>query len=56
LTAAQILEFRDKAWLKYHTHEPYLNLLEKKFGVEARKNVEETTKIKLKRNLLNDPE
>ena len=40
--------------MKYHTHEPYLNLLESKFGIEARKNVEDMTKIKLKRKLLGD--
>ena len=54
LTSAEILKFRDEAWMKYHTHEPYLNLLESKFGIEARKNVEDMTKIKLKRKLLGD--
>jgi len=54
LTAKEILKFRDEAWMKYHTHEPYLKLLEDKFGIEARNNVESTTKIKLKRKLLGD--
>jgi len=56
LTSAEILKFRDEAWMKYHTHEPYLKMLETKFGLEARNNVEETTKIKLRRNLLDDKE
>ena len=43
--AAEILKFRDFAWNKYHTDPSYLNLLEKKFGIHARKNLEETTKI-----------
>ena len=54
LKAEEILKFRDEAWMKYHTHEPYLKLLEDKFGIEARKNVEDMTKIKLKRKLLGD--
>lgn len=51
LSAAKILKFRDYAWDKYHTNKSYLSLLEKKFGLHARKNLEETTKIKLKRKL-----
>lgn len=54
LTSEEILRFRDYAWEKYHTNESYLNLLEGKFGSAARKNVEETTKIKLKRKILGD--
>ncbi len=54
LTAAEILKFRDEAWMKYHTNPEYLKLLETKFGLKARKNVEDTTKIKLKRKLLGD--
>ena len=54
LTSDKILAFRDKAWMKYHTNPAYLNLLESKFGPPARKNVEDTAKIKLKRKLLGD--
>ena len=54
LTAAQILKFRDEAWMKYHTNSDYLDLLENKYGAPARKNVEDSTKIKLKRKLLGD--
>ena len=54
LTSEEILAFRDYAWEKYHTNESYLNLLENKFGSPARKNLEETTKIKLKRKILGD--
>lgn len=54
LTASEILDFRDKAWMKYHKHKPYLELLEQKFGIKARNDVEETSKIKLKRKLLGD--
>ena len=54
LSAAQILKFRDEAWLKYHTNENYLSLINKKFGNKAKENIESTTKIKLKRKLLGD--
>ena len=54
LSSAEILAFRDKAWMDYHTNPSYLKLLEDKFGKPARDNVEQTTKIKLKRQLLGD--
>jgi len=54
LTSQQILAFRDKAWMGYHTSTKYLDLLETKFGRAARQNVEATTKIKLKRKLLGE--
>jgi len=54
LSAAEILRFRDYAWNKYNTDSSYLFLLENKFGSAARKNLEDATKIKLKRKLLGD--
>ena len=54
LSAAEILSFRDYAWNKYHTNPSYLNMLEKKFGANARVDVETTAKINLKRKLLGD--
>jgi hypothetical protein len=54
LTAAEVLKFRDEAWQKYFTHEPYLSLVERKFGIQERMNVESLSKIKLKRKLLGD--
>lgn len=54
LTAAEVLAFRDKAWETYFTYEPYLALVEKKFGAEQRRNIQDLTKIKLKRKLLGD--
>ena len=52
VTAAEILRFRDDAWMKYHTNPSYLALLEEKFGAVARHDLEQTTKIKLRRSLL----
>jgi hypothetical protein len=54
LTAAEILAFRDKAWMLYHADANYLNMVEKNFGLPARQDIESTTKIHLKRKLLGD--
>ena len=32
LSAKEILKLRDDAFIKYHNYEPFLNLIEKKFG------------------------
>lgn len=53
-SSAEVLKFRDEAWQKYFSHRPYLNLIERKFGLEQRRNVENMAKIKLKRKLLGD--
>lgn len=52
LTAAEVLKFRDEAWQTYFTNPNYLNLVEQRFGILERNNVEEMAKIKLKRKLL----
>jgi anaerobic magnesium-protoporphyrin IX monomethyl ester cyclase len=52
LTAAEVLRFRDDAWHTYFSHQPFLDLIEKKFGTQERRNVEEMAKIRLKRKLL----
>lgn len=54
LTSAQVLKFRDDAWKRYFTNPTYLNLVENKFGIQERINIEEMTKIKLKRAILGD--
>lgn len=54
LTAAEVVKFRDDAWHKYFSRPEYLDLVERKFGVEPHRNVEELTKIRLKRKLLGD--
>lgn len=52
LSAAEVLRFRDQAWHKYFTNPAYLALVESKFGLAQRKNVEEMSRIQLKRKLL----
>jgi len=54
LSSAEVLGFRDQAWQKYFTNPAYLDLVENKFGTEQRKNVEDMTKIKIRRKLLGD--
>ena len=54
LSSSEILAFRDKAWMEYHTNKDYLSLIENKFDLNARRNIEQTTKIKLKRKIIGD--
>ena len=54
LSAAQVLEFRDMAWQRYFSNPAYLDLVERKFGPQERKNVEDMASIRLKRRLLGD--
>ena len=52
VTAEQVLEFRDKAWMKYHTSPAFLALLKKRFGQTAVDETLRSTQIKLKRKIL----
>ena len=52
LSAAEVLEFRDKKWNEYFHNKNFLNLVEKRFGTKARANVVEMSKIPLKRKIL----
>ena len=54
ISAADVLKFRDEAFLNYYTNERYLNMIEDKFGLNTRADLEKMTKIKLKRKLLGD--
>lgn len=54
VSAADVLRFRDEAWQKYFSNPDYLNLVEKRFGLQERRNIEDMAKIRLKRKLLGD--
>ncbi len=54
LTAAEILEFRDKAYEVYHSNPAFLEKIKNKFGETAVANIQEMLKIKLKRKILPD--
>jgi hypothetical protein len=53
LTPAEILKFRDEAFLRYHTNSGFLKRIENKYGSAAVDSIKEMTKIKLTRNILN---
>ena len=46
--------FRDAAWQRYFSEPNYLALVERKFGVQERTNLEDMATIRLKRRLLGD--
>lgn len=54
LSAAEILKLRDEAYKRYHNFQPFLNLIQKKFGVKAANNIQEMSKITLKRKIFNN--
>ena len=54
LSASEILEFRDNCFTDYHQDENFLKKIKSKFGIEAVNNINEMTKIKLKRKLVED--
>lgn len=54
LSSEDVLRFRDEAWRKYFTNNEYLNLVQNRFGLQERKNVEDMSAIKLKRKILGD--
>ena len=54
ISAAEVLKFRDEAFLKYYKNSEYLDMIENKFGESTRLGIEEMTRIKLKRKILGD--
>lgn len=54
VSAAEVVKFRDMAWHRYHTDPNFLNLVERKFGPDARAGINDLTKVKLKRRILGD--
>jgi radical SAM superfamily enzyme YgiQ (UPF0313 family) len=52
LSPEEILKFRDESFHNYFTSPKYLNMVESKFGKEARRHIEGMTKIKLNRRIL----
>ncbi len=52
LKPEEILDFRDKSFIKYHSNKKFLEKIKKKFGTKAVNNIKEINKIKLKRKIL----
>ena len=51
LTSAEVLKFRDEAFMRYFTHPRYLDFVGRKFGPDVVSHVKDMTKITLKRKL-----
>jgi anaerobic magnesium-protoporphyrin IX monomethyl ester cyclase len=52
LTAAQVLRFRDDAFHDYFEDPAYLDMVMQKFGAETRQHIQEMTRTRLRRALL----
>ena len=52
LKPKEILEYRDRSFKIYHTHKPFLKRIERRFGKKALVNINNMTKISLKRKIL----
>jgi len=52
LTAAEVLEFRDKAFDEYHSYPLFLEKVKNKFGDIAVDNILDMLKVKLKRKII----
>ena len=51
LTPAQVLEYRDKAYIHYSTNPIYLSMIEKKFGVETKEHILKMLEKPLRRDI-----
>ena len=49
LTAGEVLKFRDDAFHRYFTDRPYLEYVQRRFGVETRAHIEGMTHHRLER-------
>ena len=54
LSAAEVLEFRDKAFEEYHLYPPFLEKVKSKFGQVAVDNINEMLTVKLKRRIIDE--
>ena len=54
VSAADVLRFRDHAWQVYFNHQPYLDLVSRKFGPNALANITGLKGVKLRRRLLDN--
>jgi anaerobic magnesium-protoporphyrin IX monomethyl ester cyclase len=54
LTAAQVLSFRDRAFVDFFADPAYLEMIRSKFGRDVADHLQTMTEVKLKRKLLGD--
>ena len=55
LSSAEVLKFRDDAFMRYFAQPSYLSMVERKFGPDVLKHIRDMTSIRLKRKLYSDP-
>jgi radical SAM superfamily enzyme YgiQ (UPF0313 family) len=51
LSSAEVLKFRDEAFMRYFSNRRYLEMVQKKFGDEVVRHIQDMRQIKLKRML-----
>jgi radical SAM superfamily enzyme YgiQ (UPF0313 family) len=56
VSAADVLKFRDEAFDRYFTSKRYLDMITQKFGWETRAHIDEMTRHKLRRKIIEDME
>jgi hypothetical protein len=54
LSPAEILKFRDSAFIEYHSDPNFLSRVKSKFGAEAVNTILETLKVPLRRKLVEE--
>jgi anaerobic magnesium-protoporphyrin IX monomethyl ester cyclase len=54
LKASEVLRFRDHAFHAYFTSPSYLNMIEKRFGIETMRHIQKMTEHKLERDILQE--
>ena len=54
LLPEEVLAYRDDCFNKYHNYGPFLNRIEKKYGIKAKDNIVKMASLRLKRKILGD--
>src|SRR5207237_10892603 len=52
ITAREVLQFRDQAFLTYYTSQRYLGMVAERFGAETVAQIKQMTSYRLERDLL----
>lgn len=52
LTAAEVLEFRDRAFTTYHENDAFLNRIRLRYGDTAVENIQRMTQVKIERKII----
>ena len=55
LSSADVLRFRDRAFVEYHTNPQYIEMIGSKFGPKVVEHIQEMLRYKIRRKLLEEP-